>query len=274
MIALDYTSRIDPNAIKAAGATVVCRYIAPQAWKVIHQAEYNELKAAGIQVILNWESSANDWSGGSGAGTSHGNQASAMADALGYPKGSVIIGSCDFDANAVSVEPYAQAFKVALEAHGFKAGVYAPYNVLSMCQNHGYAFYWQTMSTGWANNSRQHPAANLWQKGHKTVGGQDCDWSQIINVNVGPSVTPTPSPLSFFGDDEMLMLACNNEGNRFWVCNGMISIEYNNNELADLRTLEAEGLVTFAKDKNGRSTLEFPRKGWSPSFGKWQPLVP
>lgn len=184
-IGLDYTSRIAPAALAAVGATVICRYIAPQAWKTINQSEYNELRQSGFTVFLNWESSATDWSGGSGAGTQHGNMASAMARVRGYPPGSIIIGSCDFDANANSVRPYAQAFKRAVNNGGYGAGVYGPYNVLSMCQQEGYSFFWQCMSTGFAGNSKLHPATNLWQKGHRTVGGQDCDWSQIINISGG-----------------------------------------------------------------------------------------
>lgn len=184
-IGLDYTSRIDPGALKAAGASVICRYIAPEAWKTIQQAEYNELRNAGFTVFLNWEDSATDWSKGSAIGTQHGNLASAMARVRGYPPASIIIGSCDFDASADAVRPYAQSFKRAVNAGGYGAGVYGPYNVLSMCQQEGYSFFWQCMSTGFAHNNVQHPATNLWQKGHRTVGGQDCDYSTIINISGG-----------------------------------------------------------------------------------------
>src|SRR4051812_17245924 len=96
-IALDYTARISPSALKAADVSLVFRYIAPQKWKVITSHEYAELKAAGIQVILNWESSADDWKDGSNGGSTDAALAVAQAKALGYPLGSWIVGSADFD---------------------------------------------------------------------------------------------------------------------------------------------------------------------------------
>lgn len=198
-IGLDYTSRISPAALKAAGASVICRYIAPQAWKVISKSEYNELISNGFTVYLNWESAATDWSGGAAAGASHGKQAAAMAHALGYPAGSIIIGSCDYDISVTAANTvghaYGAAFKAALEAGGYKAGVYGPTNILDVCEILGYSFFWQTMSTGFSGgkNRNQHSATNLWQKGYKTVAGQQCDYSTIIRLP-GASAPPKPKP--------------------------------------------------------------------------------
>ncbi len=184
-IGLDYTQRIAPSALKAAGVTLVCRYIAPQDWKVIHQAEYDELLRNGFKLYLNWESSARDWGDGAAGGKEDGVRAVRMAKALGYPAGSIIIGSADYDATDMNViRAYGSAFKAAIEAGGYKAGVYGPWDVLSVCQNLGFAFYWQTMSrafSGW-RNANLHPATNLWQKGYKTVGGVQADWNQIIRL--------------------------------------------------------------------------------------------
>lgn len=196
-IALDYTSRIVPSALHAAGATVVCRYIAPQAWKTITASEYAELRAAGIQVILNWESSANDWLDGATGGRADGLSAVAKARALGYPAGSVIVGSADFNATAGqrgAVLAYADAFAAALRAGGYAPGVYGPWDVLDWVAGHGgYVFFWQAgMSTAWSGgrNRNQHPRANLRQRGHKTVGGHDTDWNEIINVGTAPASAP------------------------------------------------------------------------------------
>lgn len=184
-IGLDYTSRIPPDVLKAADVSVVCRYIAPQSWKVITKSEYEELKRAGITIYLNWESAANDWADGAAGGTADGTRAVNMAKALGYPAGSIIIGSADYDAKNMSVvREYASAFQAALAKGGYRAGVYGPYYVLTECQKLGYSFYWQTMSTSFSDgkNRNLHPATNLWQKGYKTVAGHQCDWSRIINL--------------------------------------------------------------------------------------------
>jgi hypothetical protein len=197
-IALDYTARIAPSALKANDVSLVFRYIAPQKWKVISPAEYQELKANGIQVILNWESAADDWKGGFTSGRSHGQSASAMADQLGYPKGSVIVGSCDFDVTSwASISGYALGFAGAIMAAGFVPGVYGPWNALEWVDEagFGYGFFWQAgMSTSWSGgkNKNLHPKANVRQRGHKTVGGQDTDWNEIISL---PSSEPKKDPI-------------------------------------------------------------------------------
>src|SRR5258705_6085761 len=97
-IVVDYTVRIAPDALHAAGVAGVCRYICPPGLaKLIGLTEYRELVGAGISVTLNWEYDARDWLGGASRGASHGTQAVAAARALGYPAGGVIPGSADFD---------------------------------------------------------------------------------------------------------------------------------------------------------------------------------
>lgn len=215
-IALDYTSRISPSALKAADVSLVFRYIAPQSWKRITPSEYAELRSAGIKVILNWESSATDWKDGAAGGTQDGRLAVAQAKSLGYPVGSFIVGSADFDAtisNKPAILAYAAAFSVALHAGGYVAGVYGPWDVLSWVHDagYGYGFFWQAgMSTSWSGgrNRNLHPVANVRQRGHKTVGGVDTDWNEIISI---PGSTPPVVPLSAYlpfahlGDEPMLV---------------------------------------------------------------------
>ncbi len=56
---LDYSlARPSPSQIKAKGYIGMLRYVAPvpmDAPKVITAAEYKALRAAGLQVVLNWE---------------------------------------------------------------------------------------------------------------------------------------------------------------------------------------------------------------------------
>ena len=186
-IGLDYTSRITPAALGAAGVTVVCRYIAPQAWKAISKAEYDELLANHFTVFLNWESSGTDWLRGGSGGLADGAAAAKMARALGYPDSSIIIGSCDFDISQAQADAvgndYATAFKRALSNGGYRAGVYGPKRALDIGQRLGYAFGWQTMSIGWYGTVPLHPFANLRQIAFRTVGGVQGDWNQIIRLD-------------------------------------------------------------------------------------------
>jgi hypothetical protein len=188
-IALDYTRRIDPGALHAAGVTHVCRYLS---WlpnpKVIGQAEFDELHATGIGVLLNWEYDARDWLAGSSAGTSHGNEAVKQARTLGHPAGWPIVGSADLDMTAAqwngAGKAYGQAFAAAVRDGGYTPGVYGPWDVLTWCQAlGGFGVFWQAgMSTSWSSgrNANLWPAAHLRQRGPLTVGGVATDRNDIL----------------------------------------------------------------------------------------------
>jgi hypothetical protein len=189
-IALDYTSRISPVSLKAVSAVAVCRYLSWKSlsWKTITKSEYDELRAAGINVTLNWEATAMDWLGGAMAGTQHGATAVNNAEALGAPKGQVIIGSADFDMTRgqylESGRAYAKNFAGFCRGAGFRPGVYGPYDVLTWVHDDGImdAFWQAGMSTSYDNgrNAQPWPGAHLRQRGHMTVAGQDVDWSDIL----------------------------------------------------------------------------------------------
>lgn len=196
-IVVDYTARIVPAALHAADVSGVCRYLSPliedTAWKRITLGEYRELVGAGIDVTLNWEYDARDWLGGTARGGSHGSQAAAQARTLGYPAGKVIVGSADFDMSrtewASAGEDYAAAFAAAVRAGGYRPGVYGPWDVLTWVRDAQLmdAFWQAGMSTAWSQgrNARAWPGAHLRQRGHKTVGGQDTDWNEILIPNWG-----------------------------------------------------------------------------------------
>lgn len=191
MVALDYTARIPPSALHAAGVTDVCRYLCylpVGSWKVITKGEYDELLAAGINITLNWEYAANDWAHGESTGTAHGQEAVRQARALGYPAGCTIIGSADFDMTRSTWDNtsqyYARGFATAVRAGGYRPGVYGPYDVLTWVRDSGLMdVFWQAgMSTAWSGgrNRNRWPGAHIRQLRHQNVGGQDTDVSEIL----------------------------------------------------------------------------------------------
>lgn len=188
-IALDYSARIDPRSLKAAGVTQVCRYVAPVSdrWKVITLSEFRELEAAGIFVTLNWEHDSRDWLGGRAIGTSHGQMAVFQAKQLGYPLGRPIIGSCDFDITLNqwmnAGRDYAIAFAKAVSDGGYSPGVYGPWDVLSWCDRENIMHtFWQSMSTAHSahRNAQQYPRTQLWQKHTAAIGTVEVDVNDII----------------------------------------------------------------------------------------------
>jgi hypothetical protein len=194
-IALDYTYRIDPTALKAAGASMVCRYLKPDSAPAyrIGLKEYRELVGAGIQVTLNWEYDDRDWLGGATRGATHGSLAVQQARALGYPAGRVIVGSADFDMTRSewtgAGRSYAWAFAIAVTDGGYRPGVYGPWDVLTWVREEGImdAFWQARMSWAFSQGRNAHdwPGAHLIQRRHITVGGQDCDLNDIMIQNWG-----------------------------------------------------------------------------------------
>ncbi len=212
MIALDYTTRIDPAALKAAGVTDVCRYLSwPYYWagqthsylnpKIIQQAEFDELAAAGIGVTLNWEYDGRDWMSGADGGAAHAAEAVRQAKALGYPAGCAIPGSADFDMTRAqwlsAGRAYGAAYRDGIRAGGYREGVYGSWDVLAWCADElGYRMFWQSMSTAYSGgrNAKAWPFAHLWQRGYKTVGGVTGDRNDILipdwGQHKGADMTP------------------------------------------------------------------------------------
>jgi hypothetical protein len=89
----------------------------------------------------------------------------------------------------------------------------------------------------------------------------DSSFNPLTSVAVVGSTTPSSTPHG----DAMPFLAV--QGSQFYLCDGMRSIPVTQAQVADLRTLANEGLVTIGKDSAGHSTLDFPRSGWTPAFG-------
>jgi hypothetical protein len=197
-IALDYTRRINPAALRAAGVSDVCRYLSwPNYWggqthaglnpKIIQKPEYDELIGAGIGVTLNWEYDSRDWLGGTEAGGAHAVEAVRQARALGYLTGATIVGSADFDMSRAqwnsAGRAYAVAFAHGVAGGGYRPGVYGPYDVLTWCKTETVIDrFWQCMSTGFSGgrNGWPWPGAHLRQRGYQTVGTVQGDRNEIL----------------------------------------------------------------------------------------------
>src|SRR5882762_829373 len=109
--------RPSPASLVAAGKHFYIGYVSPESGKNVTKAECDAFRAAGIDVVLVWEHTANWALQGAEAGHSDGSSARNQADALGYPSTSVIYTAVDFDASASQiagpVHDYLDAFAAA-----------------------------------------------------------------------------------------------------------------------------------------------------------------
>ena len=206
MVFADYTGRISPSALLANKVTGVCRYLS---WlpnpKVIQQEEYNTLVNGGIRVVLNWEYDGLDWLGGASAARSQALEAIRQAKALGYPPGSPIPGSADFDMTHTQwtsvCRDYAMTYGGALVDAGYRPGVYSSYDVLGWCRYETPFDWWtwQSMSTAYSQrrNAMQWDGVNLWQKSQASIAGVSVDLSTVVtewgamNLDLGTVGAPS-----------------------------------------------------------------------------------
>ena len=151
--AIDYAfARPAPAAIKAAGYTGVLRYVCPindqTKGKVISGPEMAALRAAGLDVTLNFEWYETRPTKGYQAGIDDAHVADAQADALGYPVGCAIYYSVDFGATWGAVSEY---FRGVHTASKRPVGVYGGIPIIRAAQDAGYArFGWVTNAASWS----------------------------------------------------------------------------------------------------------------------------
>lgn len=265
----DYTAPIPPSALQSAGITGVSRYLSYQPNpKVIQAPEYRALVNAGITVMLNWEYDAHDWA--TTHGTAHAAEAVNQAKALGYPAGSIITGSADFDMTSAQWSglgrTYALAFAAGVKQAGYRAGVYGPVDVLVWCRDLGvFSFYWQAgMSTSWSGGRNRNPwsGANLWQTHHGTVNGQDVDISTVItewgNIDMPQTLT----------------IAKDGTG-KYYLCDGIVSNPIDPGHIADIKYLAGQGAYTLAHGTTGEwAEGGYVRNGWTPDVFGHVPAIP
>lgn len=184
MIGYDYTARIAPAALKAAGCAVAFRYVMPQTpyWvKALRNAEAQELFAAGIPIVSNFESSANREDGGAQAG--HDDAVTLLADwkALGAPSGLIGWFSADWDVQPSEIPAVLAYLNAAASVLGGKryVGCYGGLRAVSAAMDAGFGG-WQTVA--WSGGKWDSRAAARQTGRQLMVGGVQVDENLIINL--------------------------------------------------------------------------------------------
>lgn len=188
---LDYSfARPDPAAIHAAG---VIRYLSSGHSglfnpKDLTAPEASELHAAGLKILLVWETYATRASASSAAGAWDAGMAEAQADALGYPSSAAIFYAVDFDARPIQVAAYFEGI-VSVAHH--PVGIYGSADVVEG-KGAGIPYVWQCAA--WSHG-RVSPTAHLYQRLTPTVPNPP-DTDENVVIGVVPCWDPTfPRPM-------------------------------------------------------------------------------
>lgn len=209
MIGFDYTERIAPAALKAAGCSVVSRYVTRLDWpKSLQRAEAEELRAAGMPILCNFESTADRMKGGAAAGQADAGEALQHLAALGAPAGVTVWFSADWDVQPGEVPAVLAYLQAAAGVLGSKSrtGLYGGLRVVSAAADAGYGI-WQTIA--WSGGKWNLRAAMRQTGAEQTVGGVQVDVNEVINLAAlgawgGPALAPTPIPTPNSTEDDSM----------------------------------------------------------------------
>lgn len=183
---VDLASRVaHPDALKAAGIRFVCRYVSTAGNpKNLTASEAAMLKAAGLAIVVVYETTATAALGGRIVGQLDARKAVSQAEACGV-RDRPIYFAVDFDATPAQM-PWIRAYiGGAADAIGHdRVGVYGSYSVVSSIMSQRICKYgWQTYA--WSDG-KWYPDAQLQQyQNGVTLGGQTVDRDRATTKDYG-----------------------------------------------------------------------------------------
>jgi len=172
-------------AIKDAGFGFVCRYLTPGGpglpGKLLTKNEYQALTAAGIAVIVNWETTADRMLGGYNAGVMDAHSAQNQLDQIGYPAAErPVYFSADWDASEAQQGVIDDYLRGAASVIGVeRVGIYGGFYPVKRALANGTAT-WAWQAGAWSGG-QIHPQAHIYQHIKTvTVDGVDCDVNEAM----------------------------------------------------------------------------------------------
>lgn len=191
---IDYAfGRPSIAALKAAGVRFVCRYLSHSPSKNLTHVEANELSAAGIWIVVVWETTAKRALDGYAAGALDAMDAQVMAQGCGKPEDRPIYFAVDWDAQPgqqAAINGYLDGAASVLGRD--RVGIYGGYEPVSRALAGGHAAWaWQTYAWSggrWAVDAQLQQYSN-----DHTLDGVGCDYDRAEKSDFGQwrvGVTP------------------------------------------------------------------------------------
>lgn len=186
---------------KANGVTFVCRYISPNTandtnGKNLIPSEKTAILAAGLSIVMVFESVSGRMKSGQAAGAADAAEADTVVKALGMA-GMPVYFACDFDAtptDQTAINAYLDGAASVIGRN--RVGIYGGYYPVKRALDAGKAHYaWQTYA--WSGGQWDARAQLRQVQNGVTMGGAsvDKDVSQTVDFGQYPRpITPTPAP--------------------------------------------------------------------------------
>jgi len=187
-------------AMKAAGISFAVRYLSTDPSKNLSPSERDALHAAGISIVLVWETSGTEALGGYNQGMSDGAAARAQANGLGFPAGLPIYYAVDFPQTPGQTSTVLDYLHGVADAEGSKArvGVYGGLESVRTALDAGFGWGWQTYA--WSGGVWDARAVLRQSLNDQELGGVSVDLDEAMTAlygqwapsGAGPGPTPAP----------------------------------------------------------------------------------
>lgn len=200
-LGIDYSwGRPRPSRIAEAGYTFVCRYVSwSTTGKNLTRSEADALRAAGLDIVVNWEYSADEALDGYAKGASNAQEAVRQAAACGMPSDRPIYFSVDFDATSGQQAAINSYFDGVASVIGrSRVGAYGGYHVIKRLFDAGKITWgWQTYA--WSDGLWDSRAGLRQVQNGITVDGADCDKNEARKVDFGQWGANPIGPVNIYG---------------------------------------------------------------------------
>ncbi|GAA3216109.1 hypothetical protein GCM10010468_37960 [Actinocorallia longicatena] len=186
MFGVDYAfSRPSVAALKRAGAKFACRYLSHSASKNLSRAEAVSLTAAGIWIVVVWETTAARALAGRAAGAQDARDAAAQAKSFGMPADRPIFFAVDFDATASQQDEIHAYLDGAAGVIGRdRIGLYAGYGPMKRAFDARKITYgWQTYA--WSGGRWDERALLQQYRNGVDLDGADVDYDRAFGADYG-----------------------------------------------------------------------------------------
>lgn len=190
MSAVDFSfAKFTVAQLKAAGVTAVARYLTGSG-KAITGEELAADLFGGLSVVLIFEATATDASGGPPLGVGHAQQANAALKALGLPLSTPVYFAADTDyPNPAQAVPYYQG--IASVRPGPTNGCYGEGALINLLFVDGLVgFGWESESTSFPGSGSLSPDVALWQRTTPSPLGSGADTDLIEKADFGQLPRP------------------------------------------------------------------------------------
>jgi Domain of unknown function (DUF1906) len=190
---VDYSwGRPDLGELARLGKRFAVRYLSfKRTGKNLTRAEADQLIAAGLAVVSNWENDKGDQLGGHNRGVAHATEAARQHLACGGPPDRPIYFSTDFDASTSQLATCHRYLRGCADVIGWdRVGVYGGFRTINYMRDRGVRWLWQTYAWSggqWAAGTHLRQYRN-----EVRLAGADVDLDRAMKTDYGQWGEDTP----------------------------------------------------------------------------------